>query len=275
MNVTKIRRDRRVTITMTEIRIAALALLPRRGIRTFPNLPAKLSRRSSISSATASSRSPPGLRRDGAAKGEQANGYAGDKATATRCTVSGTGSAARSAADWFFAERAAADRTECSRSGGRTCSAARATVSRADGSKSLERRKHMTETIRLLKLQRDAAQQALARANRRVDEIINCILIARADREAGRVARLWQQLWNHYDRLAAMSGLWLQGGPLRLSPGAVTVLQKIGGHDDRFESTHVLSQVESEKSRSKSRHSARLKQWQQALLSDSDAELEE
>ena len=138
-----------------------------------------------------------------------------------------------------------------------------------------ERRKHMQETIRLLKLQRDVAQQALARADRRVGEIINDIFIARADREAGRVARLWQELWNHYDRLAAMSDLWVQGGPLRLSPAAVTVLQKIGGLDDRFESTHVLSQVESEKSRSKSRHSARLRQWQQALRTDPDAELDE
>jgi hypothetical protein len=139
-----------------------------------------------------------------------------------------------------------------------------------------ERRKHMQETIRLLKLQRDAAQQALARANRRVDEIIIGIFIARADREAGRAARLLKELfYNHHDRLAAMSDLWVQGGPLRLSPAAVTVLQKIGGLDDRFESTHVLSQVESEKSRSKSRHSARLRQWQQALRTDPDAELDE
>jgi hypothetical protein len=126
-----------------------------------------------------------------------------------------------------------------------------------------ERRKHMQESIRLLSLQRDAAQQALARAERKVGEAINSIFVARAEREAGRVARLFQELWDHHDRLAAMSGLWLQGpngfGPLRLSSAALTIVQKIGGIDHRF-------------GNAQSRHTVRL--WKEALLSDADAELD-
>jgi hypothetical protein len=137
-----------------------------------------------------------------------------------------------------------------------------------------ERHDHMASVIRKRTLDRDNAQLAWRRAHRRVEELGIAIIVARAHRQAAKVAGLYQILLGEADLLSAMANIWAFGGPIRLPPAVVRVKQAIDQIDFRFD-PGLYSGATSEKGESKAAWSDRLKRWQDELIRDADATLDD
>jgi hypothetical protein len=139
----------------------------------------------------------------------------------------------------------------------------------------LEERRAITQkTVRLLSAEVEAARFSHARAHRRVEERSMAIIIARATSQAGRVARLYAELLGEADLLSAFTSLWINGAPIRLPPSVIRVKQIIDGIDDRFD-PGLHSGAITAKSVAKRRFADRLKRWQEELIRDADATLDD
>jgi hypothetical protein len=146
-----------------------------------------------------------------------------------------------------------------------------------------QRRQHFKETIRLLALQRDAAQAALDRAKRKVNEAIEGITKALAVAESDEQKRHETAVWRSQDLLTCISELRVarpSGLPLNpndpfaaeranvlvsiaLPADVIQRIQRISALDHRWRDNTL-----------KAHYAARLSAWQKAMADgDCDAEL--
>jgi hypothetical protein len=86
-------------------------------------------------------------------------------------------------------------------------------------------------------VEHEAATQVHTRAKHRIGELINTIVIGRAIAEAVDLQTKWAEVWNVFDRLYALSSLWMPGpGGSRLvtlPAPVVRLIQQVGSVDSR------------------------------------------